>query len=370
MLIGLDGRPFYGALAGTGRYVSELCKALDAALPEVRFLVYGTGPMQLPPLSERWRQRGDESSLSSRLPASLWYLARAGELAAKDGVDVFWGSANFLPLTLPASIPAVLTVYDLVFRLFPATMSWQHRLLHELFFERSLRRADCITSISQGTSDRLAALYGRSADMIIPPRAGAQFRQQDRARVEAALRQYRIDFPYFLSVSTLEPRKNLPTLVSALMALAAEGALEGTGLVLVGQQGWRSTPLVAQLDAARENGIRIVEAGYVGDEDLPALYAGAEAVVMPSLYEGFGMPVLEALRCGGRVVASDTPEIREAGGDGPIYIEPSLDGIKRGLRAALGGGHGHHDITEHTGLGWLQEGHRLASLFRQQKACE
>lgn len=370
MLIGLDGRPFYGALAGTGRYVTELCKALDAALPEARFLVYGTSPMQLPLMSDRWRQRGDESSLSSRLPASLWYLVRAGELAAKDGVEIFWGSANLLPLTLPANIPAVLTVYDLVFKLFPETMSWQHRLIHTLFFERSLRRADFITSISQGTSDRLTALYRRSADLVILPRAGAQFRRQDRTRIEATLGEYGIDFPYFLSVSTLEPRKNLPTLISALMQLSAEGASEGTGLVLVGQQGWKSAALVAQLNTARENGLRIVETGYVSDEDLPALYAGAKAVVMPSLYEGFGMPVLEALRCGGRVVASNTPEIREAGGDAPIYIEPCLDGIKRGLRTALEGGYGHRDITEPTGLDWLQEGQKLASLFRRQNACE
>ena len=364
MLIGIDGRPFYGAQAGTGRYVAELCRVLDEELPEANFLVYGNRPMQLPVIGKRWQQRSDVSFLGSRLPASLWYFLMAGRLAARDGVDVFWGAANFLPLGLPAKIRAVLTVYDLVFRLYPQTMGWQHRLVYLLFYRHSLKRATFTASISQGTADRLSSMYRKASDMIVRPHAGEQFKTQEKATVEAALRKYGIDFPYFLSVSTLEPRKNLISLIDAVTQLSGEGLLGDVGLVLVGQQGWMNRALILQLDAARANGVRIVQTGYVDDDDLPALYAGARAVVMPSLYEGFGMPVLEAQCCGARVIASDTPEIREAGGETPLYIEPSVAGIRKGLLAMLASGQGAVEAMGRPKVGWIQEGRRFAGLFR------
>lgn len=364
MLIGIDGRPFYGAQAGTGRYVTELCRVLDAELPEASFLVYGNRPIQLPVVSKRWQQRGDVSFLGSRLPASLWYFLMAGRLAGRDGVDVFWGAANFLPLALPAKIRALLTVYDLVFRLYPQTMGWQHRLAYMLFYRHSLKRAMFTTSISQGTADRLLAIFQKASDMVVRPRAGGQFKAQERSIVEAALRRYAIDFPYFLSVSTLEPRKNLASLIDAMSQLAGEGLLQGVGLVLVGQQGWKSRALVRQLKAASASGLRILQTGYVNDDDLPALYAGAKAVVMPSLYEGFGMPVLEAQCCGARVIASDTPEIREAGGKTSLYIDPSVAGIRQGLLTLLVGGQKAETPIAHPEVGWIQEGRKFAGLFR------
>jgi glycosyltransferase involved in cell wall biosynthesis len=366
VLIGIDGRPFYGARAGTGRYITELCRVLDVALPDANFFVYGNRTMDLPVSGVRWRQRGGDSFLTSHNSPAQWYFLHAGKLASKDGVDIFWGAANFLPLRLDPKIPAILTVYDLVYRLFPQTLNWTHRLAYRLFFEKSLRRARTVVAISQGTSDRLAELHGRGADLVIRPRAGALFSPPHRETIRAALLRYGVDFPYFLSVSTLEPRKNLGALIEAVLQLHAAGELSDMGLVLVGQQGWKNGRLLDALARARSVGVRIVQTGFVPDEWLPPLYAGATAVVMPSLYEGFGMPVLEAKCCNARIVTSDIPEIREAGGVGPIYVQPSVDGIKQGLRAAamLPRGDDVPDPCIGQGAAWEQEGERLAHAIR------
>lgn len=366
MLIGIDGRPFYGAHAGTGRYVTELCRVLDAALPEAHFLVYGNRPLQLPVSNGRWRQRGDDSAAGSRMPPALWYFLRAGGLAKCDGVDVFWGAANFLPLGLGPNIPAILTVYDFVYRLFPQTLNLSHRLAYQLFFHKSLKRAQIIIAISQGTSDRLSEVTGRGADLVIRPRVAAHFYPPAVGVVQAARDRYGIDFPYFLSVSTLEPRKNLEGLIEAFVQLRAAGELPDAGLVLVGQQGWKDRRLLEALARAKSLGGRIVQTGFVPDDWLPALYAGAAAVVMPSLYEGFGMPVLEAKCCGARVVTSDIPEIREAGGDGPIYIQPTIEGIKQGLRAVVITERGDVAVDREVdrGASWAEEGGKLVNTIR------
>ena len=366
MLIGIDGRAFYGAHAGTGRYVTELCRALDAALPEANFLVYGNRPLTLPVSNGRWQQRGDDSAVGSRMPSALWYFLRAGRLARRDGVDVFWGAANFLPLGLGPKVPAILTVYDFVYRLFPQTLNLSHRLAYRLFFNRSLRRAQITIAISQGTSNRLSELHGRSADLVIRPRVAAHVHFPRPETIQEVRDHYGIDFPYFLSVSTLEPRKNLETLIEAFLQMRSAGELPEAGLVLVGQQGWKDQRLVDAVARAKALGAPIVLTGFVPDEWLPALYAGATAVMMPSLYEGFGMPVLEAKCCGARIVTSDIPEIREAGGDGPIYIEPTVEGIKQGLRLAEMSPAGNIEVEREVdrGASWAEEGGKLVNAIR------
>lgn len=368
MLIGIDGRPFYGAAAGTGRYVAELCRQLDGLLPHARFNVYGNRAMQLPVASPRWQACGDPSPLWAQLPASAWYFIRAGRMARHDGVDLFWGGANFLPTGLPTQTPTVVTIYDLVHHLFPETMSSRHSAAYRLFFKRGLRRADRIVAISQGTADRLQQSFGVQAHAIVKPQVGGNFRRPPLTEVQSVCKKYALPSRYLLSVSTLEPRKNLPMLVHALMALAQSGQAHGLSLVLVGQRGWKNTPLLSLLNTARQAGVDITEVGFVPDADLPALYAGAAAVVMPTLYEGFGMPIMEALHCGARVLASDTPETREAGGQAAIYIAPTAPAWQTAIAQLWNqplATAGAVMPESPPPADWHREAARLAALFRQ-----
>ena len=135
-------------------------------------------------------------------------------------------------------------------------------------------------------------------------------------------------------MATPEPRKNLDAVLRAYIELQREGKLSEHQLVLAGPTGWNNRGLKQRLDEARPYGL--VLAGYVPDESMPMLYAGADALVFPSLYEGFGMPVLEARACGARVVTTDIPELREAGDEYVIYVQPTLEGIKAGILRAVG----------------------------------
>ena len=368
MLIGIDGRPFYGAAAGSGRYVGELCRQLDSLLPQARFKVYGNRAMQLPISSPRWEARGDDSALWARCPASAWYFARAGRLARQDGVNLFWGGANFLPVGLPLHIPAVLTVHDVVHHLYPQTMSCRHRMAYRIFFQAGLHRASQIVANSQGTADRLRQHFGVQVDAIVKPQVGGNFHPPMPGEVQAVRDKYDLPPRYLLSVSTLEPRKNLGTLVRALVALAQSGQAQGLALVLVGQRGWKNTPLLAQLAAARQSGVTISEVGYVPDADLPGLYAAAVAVVMPSLYEGFGMPILEALHCGATVLASDTPETREAGGQAAIYAPPTVQALQTAIGQLWSQAPATTAALAPANIpvaNWQTEGAKLAAAFRQ-----
>lgn len=370
MVIGLDGRAFYGSPAGTGRYVTALCQVLDRSFPNARFIIYANRDIPLPVKNSRWCQRCDHPTLAMPVPPTiwppaLWYFFRAGLLARQDKVDLFWGCANFLPLGLPKPIPAVLTLYDFVFRLFPRTLNFRHRLIYRLFFRQSLRRADRIVTISRGTADRLHQFHGYRADEVVRPASQALFQPVTPKRADQVRAGYRLDFPYFLAVSTLEPRKNLDVLIDALCQFTAKSPFQHMGLVLVGQQGWRHRKLLRKIQDAKAKGLRIVQTGYVSDNDLTALYHAAVAVVMPSLYEGFGLPVYEALRCGAPVISSDVPEMREAGGAHAIYVSPTIEGIQSGLAEAVlrSGTRPRITVPEQECWTWDDEGGKLAALL-------
>ena len=330
MRIGIDGRAFQGSRTGVGRYVYELCLELDKLLPSAEFFVYSSVPLEMPVLSGRWILRLDNSPLSKYMKPVLWLKYRCGLLCEKDNLDVFWGAATFLP-QLSRSVRKVITVYDLNFKIVPETMSVTHRWAFRLFFKKDVVRADVVLAISKGSSDRLYNLFGRAADAIVYPAVSAHFKPQSDVLVQGVLSQYALAQPYLLAVATWEPRKNLELLIHTFLDMKKQGLLSEHKLVLVGGSGWRDRRLAALLSGTDS----VIAPGYVPDEQLAPLYSGAEVFVFPSIYEGFGIPVLEARACGTKVVASDIPELREAGGEGTTYVAPTADSIRNGILSAL-----------------------------------
>lgn len=363
--MGLDGRALQGSRTGVGRYVFELCKELDRQLPSATFFVYSNVPVELPISSARWVLRVDPSKWASKMKSVLWLKLRCGALCERDNLDVFWGSAVFLPV-LPEKVRTAITVYDLTYKIVPRTMGVTHRWAFRLFFKNDLLRSDSVLAISKGTSDRLFKLYGRAADAIVYPAVNNCFKRQSEEFVQQILSQYSLTNPYLLAVATLEPRKNLELLIRTFLDMKRRGLLCEHKLVLVGGRGWKDRRLVELIAGASS----VIPLGYISDASLAPLYSGAEAFIFPSLYEGFGIPILEAIACETKVVTSDIPELREAGRGDAIYIDPTAAGIEEGVLQVLTQSARKNGVDISRQPSWKQEAKKLTSALLGQSAIE
>jgi glycosyltransferase involved in cell wall biosynthesis len=335
--IGLDGDALRAPLSGVGHYIFNLCRELDALLPEASFIAYSRLPaaaVRLP--SPRWQLRTEPVVAFRRLPSFVWLKTRGGAMCASDGVDVFWAGRTLHP-RLAGGVRTVCTVHDLNHLVVPETMQFQTRWSSRLWFRGDILTADCVLANSYGTAERIRTMVGAEVSDVVPPGVTPQFHpphSTGEIEIPENLARLGVKRPYLLSVGTPEPRKNLDLVLRAYIDLKKHGMLSKHQLVLVGPSGWKNRALEQRLREAHAHGMAL--AGYVPDELMPVLYAGADALVFPSLYEGFGMPVLEARACGARVVATDIPELREAGDEYVIYVKPTFEGLKAGILRAVG----------------------------------
>lgn len=362
--IGVDGDALRTPLAGVGQYVHQLLQALLPLLPEAEIVLYSRLPahaLALP--SSPCTVRREPNPAWRRVPSFAWLKTRGAALARADALDVFWAPRTLHP-RLPPPVRTVATVHDLNHLVVPQTMHAATRWSHALWFRGDALRADAVVANSEGTAARLRALLGVRAHAVVAPGVGPRFRPctaAERPAALAALEALGVRPPYLLSVATLEPRKNVSLVARAFVALRRRGELAGWQLVLAGARGWRDDALLRELQAAREYGV--VVPGFVADQTMPALYALARALVCPSRYEGFGMPVLEARTCGTPVLVSDVPELREAGGERAIVVEPTLDAWREALRQAVHvPRHIEPDLAER--CGWHRRARDFAVLLR------
>lgn len=333
MRVGIDASRLRPGMSGIGRYVSNILGPLDAALPEAAFFLYTRAPLQLSLPSDRWRVRCDTHWAFSHLPTVAWIHFRLGLLACRDELDVFWAANTLVPAGM-GELPCVTTLYDLNHLLFPQTMSLLTRLAHRRWLAGDVLAAARMVAISEGTSARSGKHLGRCADAIARPAIPLKIPLPEQDQSLEQLGKFGICPPYLLTVGTREPRKNLDSVVSAVETLKSAGLLPRHQLVMVGALGWGGGFKAAR-PAARSAYKWIRPLGYVDDAALAALYSMADAFIFPSLYEGYGIPVGEALAFGCRVIASDLPELREVGGGDVVYVAPSPAGIAHGLTAAL-----------------------------------
>jgi glycosyltransferase involved in cell wall biosynthesis len=335
--IGIDGDALRVPLSGVGYYIFNLCRELDALLPEAQFIAYSrlAGPAVALP-SPRWRLRTEPLVAFRRLPSFIWLKTRCRAMCAEDRIDVFWAGRTVHP-SLGNGVRTVCTVHDLNYLVVPETMQFQSRWSSRLWFRGDILTADCVLANSYGTAERIRKMIGAEVSDVVPPGVTPHFHPPQPAseiEIPENLSRLGVKRPYLLSVATAEPRKNLDAVLHAYIDLKRNGKLSEYQLVLAGPAGWKNRALKQRLDEARAHGL--VLAGYVPDELIPILYGKADALVFPSLYEGFGMPVLEARACGTRVVTTDIPELREAGDKFVIYVQPTVEGIKAGIQQAIG----------------------------------
>jgi len=336
-------------LTGIGRYALELATRLPANsdIEHVRYLgLWGWVPV--PPRASR-----DAAAASLTVPS--WYARLRRDMARRlwavdlyDKVSEVWrrhllGHGNsavyhspnyFLP---PYDGPSVSTVHDLSIYRYPETHPAASRRLFERAFERSLRRADALITDSEAVRQELINNFSVAPSRVtaVPLGVDEAFKPLAAGVVQHTLANYGLSAGrYTLSVATLEPRKKLDSLVRAYGELPA--ALRDTlPLVLTGAPGWLDGPIRSAIDRGRSQGwLRYL--GYVPQADLPAVYAGARGLAMISIYEGFGLPVLEAMACGVPVLTSNVSSLPEVAGGAALLVDPDdVPGVTQQLERLL-----------------------------------
>lgn len=362
MPIYLDVSSAVHAKAGIGRYAESLAKALAEVLPDRLALFYNRGrdTRPVPGLEglPTWTIRAGYKPW--RMAVWLGQLLHIGFNRLIPRAELFHATEHLLPPL--GDLPTVLTVHDMIFKLFPEHQKrlnfWYLNATMPLY----CRRADAIITVSENSRRDIITQYGLdpSKVTVIYEAAAPEFRPAGNARVEEVRKRYGLPERYAIHVGTIEPRKNLTGLVEALQHLRDRGTV--VPLVVVGARGWLYDDFFRRLEEL-EVSDSVLFPGYVPVEDLPALYTGASIAAMPSFYEGFGLPVLEAMACGTPVVSSDASCLPEFGGEAAKYFDPhDLDAMAH----ILGEVWDDPDLREEM----RTRGLRQASQFSWHKAAE
>jgi glycosyltransferase involved in cell wall biosynthesis len=311
---------------GDESYTVNLLRELPAAAPELSFACSlrdpGNLPADVPPAVRPLRLAVPNPY--RRIPFAFPALARRQGAALAH-------LHYFVSPRLPC--PAVVTVHDISYARAPELFSRRDRALLRLV-RGSVRRAARVIAVSEFTRSDLCDLYRLDPEHVvaIPNGVSAHFRPLPAAGARVRER-FGLDGPYVLCVGALQPRKNVPRAVEAFARLGP--AAQDCALVVAGGDRRGRAEVLDTVQRVRLNG-RVHLLGHVDEDDLPALYSGARALVFPSLYEGFGLPALEAMACGTPVVASRTTGLAEAVGDAGLTVDPrSADDLAEALARAL-----------------------------------
>ena len=328
MQIGIDGRLLSGKFTGDRTYWRGLLEGLAEADTVNEYVVYLQQPIEGEPPAARanvqFRVMGETAS------SLLWLLHHFPRACKRDGIDVAHTQYTVPLLGMPC--PVVTTVHDVSFAVHPEWFNKRDARLLNFTVPRSMHKAAAVIVPTQYTKREIARRYkNRSFDEkthVTYEAAGREFtvyaggKDAARAVVQS---QYKLDnAPYILSVGVLQPRKNLPLLLDAFALVKLGPHKLPHKLVVTGKRGWLDKGIDDALKALPpEVQSEIVWTGYVPDDALPTLYAGADAFCYPSLYEGFGLPVLEAFACGTPVLCARAASLPEVAGDAALLLSPT-----------------------------------------------
>ena len=325
LTIGYDAKRAARNLTGLGNYSRYTLAAMRAMYPAHRYLLYSPTAEHTPRLDALLAQEGVElrypqSALWRRMGA-LWRSLEVTPQMMDDGVNLYHGLSNELPLNIAASgLPSVVTIHDVIWRRVPGDYSWADRRLYDFKYGRSARAATRVIAISERTKADIIADFGVDPAKIDVIYQGIDPIFDIPATLEqkqAVQEKYGLPLRFILAVGTVQSRKNQLLAARALRALPAD-----IKLVIAGRRQRGYGREIDEYISRHGLGDRVQWLEGVPFEDLPAIYALATVTAYPSRYEGFGLPVVESIACGTPVIAATGSCLEEAGGEGAVYVDP------------------------------------------------
>lgn len=327
MKIAIDARTVSDNKTGIGNYINNICEKLPVIDKNNVYVYY----------QEKLRHGLKKIPVISIISRLLYFIYDNFIFPFRlifDKIAIYHHPAFILPL-LNFGYKKIITIHDLGFYVFGKDFatSWHARHLR-FMLPRSLKKADKIIAVSEATKRQIMDIFHLPAEKIVVIYEGvsAKFKViQDRVEVAKVLEKYGLKQPYILFVGTMDPRKNVKRLLEAFLQIKQE--FPELSLVLAGARGYLFDKNLQYLIERGE----IIAPGYICEEDLVCFYNGAKAFAFPSLYEGFGLPILEAMACGTPVLTSNRYSMPEVAGDSAVLVNPeNIEELAAGLKALLG----------------------------------
>jgi glycosyltransferase involved in cell wall biosynthesis len=355
MKIGIDISCLVNPLTGIGRYTLNLVKELSKKEgPELFLYSHSKIPANIVQELKNCSLKVYDHSGNKILKfiKSHFFLPH---LLKKDNVYIFWGPSHKIPFFMSKKIPSIVTIHDLVYKRYPETMAFKTRFLSHIDIPHSIKKSTHILTVSLNIKEEILTEFNIASDKISVIYNGIN------SSNHIPLKKQDIPENYILFVGTLEPRKNLKRLIEAYARLSYDLKYKYP-LLIAGGRGWGDmalSDLIQNLNL--KDHIHLL--GYVDDETLESLYAHCSFLAYPSLYEGFGLPIIEAAKYGKRVLTSNTSSMPEVAGDYGVYVDPlSVDSIYEGLKQLM------HDHTQKEPLQkftWEKSANDLIKVFER-----
>lgn len=331
MKIGYDAKRLFGNFTGLGNYSRTLVKNLQAFYPVHGYNLYAPTAIKSDATVAFFDDVKFMVHFSTAFIKSVWRTYSMVKQLKKDGIDLYHGLSNELPFRIQKSgIKSVVTVHDLIFKVYPSTYSSFDRKIYDVKFKNACQNADKIVAISEHTKKDIVEFYGVKPTKIAvvyqsvnPLYFEESIEKIVNQRSNKVFNDYHIPTDYLLYVGSVQERKNLKLIIEAYDHLVASSIEFNVPLVVVGKGGKYKEEVLQMIKLFKLEKLIIWLDKLEDNHTLKSLYQNSKALVYPSFYEGFGLPVAEALLCKTPVITAGVSSLPEAGGPNSIYIDPS-----------------------------------------------